>query len=96
MKVAQAIAQHLKQSGRLKHYSVVVKYVDGTVWLQGQVCSPEQARIAVNLAGEAECVEGVVNDLTIVAGACGPAGSGQGLRRSRQYSGRIRFAGRWR
>jgi hypothetical protein len=70
--VEQAIAQHLKESGRLKHYRVVVKYVDGTVWLKGQVCSPEQARIALNLAGEAECVERVVNNLTIVAAVVAP------------------------
>ena len=61
--VAQAIAQHLRQSGRLKHYSVVVNYADGTVSLHGQVSSPEQARIALHLAGEAECVDRVINNL---------------------------------
>ncbi len=64
--VAQAIAQHLRQSGRLKHYSVVVNYADGTVSLHGQVSSPEQARIALHLAGEAECVDRVINNLRIV------------------------------
>ena len=65
--VAKQIAQHLKESGRLHHYSVAVTYyADGTVRLQGQVASAEQARIAINLAFQAECVKGIVNELKIV------------------------------
>ena len=64
--VARQIAQHLKESGKLHHWSISVTYSDGTVLLQGQVASPEQAKIAINLVFQADCVKGVVNELKIV------------------------------
>ncbi len=63
--MAEQIAAHLRQSGQLSHYSIAVKFKDGTVWLQGQVRDLRQENIALNLALEPEGVQRVVNNLSI-------------------------------
>ncbi len=65
--MAQQIATHLQESGKLSHFKIAVKFKDGTAWLEGEVRDAEQATTALRLASEAEGVECVVNHLTIVA-----------------------------
>jgi hypothetical protein len=63
--IADAIATHLRQSGRLSHYKIAVKFSDGTASLQGQVSDAEQARVAMKLAFEVAGVTGVVNNMAV-------------------------------
>ena len=65
--VAQQIATKLHQSGKLKDYSVRVKYKDGTAWLSGRVASARQAKIAVEQVKKMPHVKRVVNRLSISA-----------------------------
>ncbi len=69
---AQAIAQNLKQSGKLKDYRVGVKYEDGVAWLMGTVTSPQQKQIAEQLARQIEGVDHVVSKLEVERGANAP------------------------
>ncbi|MGO8690645.1 MAG: BON domain-containing protein [Thermoguttaceae bacterium] len=72
-RMADQIGAHLWQSGKLHHYKLVVKFKDGTAWLQGQVHDQRQANIALHLAMEPEGVQRVVNNLTIESSALLPA-----------------------
>ncbi len=63
--MAEQIAAHLRQSGQLSHYSIAVKFKDGTAWLQGQVRDLRQENIALNLALEPDGVQRVINNLSI-------------------------------
>jgi hypothetical protein len=67
--MADQIAAHLRQSGQLSHYTIAVKFKDGTAWLEGQVRDLKQEYIALNLALEPDGVERVVNNLTIASAA---------------------------
>jgi len=62
---AQMIAKNLKRSGKLKDYRVGVKYEDGVAWLMGTVTSPQQKRIAEQLARQSEGVQHVVSKLEV-------------------------------
>src|SRR6188472_2905801 len=65
--VAQQIADSLRQSGRLKGYSIAVKYKDGTARLEGTVRAPQQAEQAAELANQNPAVKRVINNLTVDA-----------------------------
>ena len=62
---AEQIATHLRDSGRMRDYSVGVKYSAGTVWLSGRVASSQQMQNALEVVSEADGVEKIVNNLAI-------------------------------
>jgi hypothetical protein len=62
---AQQIADGIRQSGRLKDYSIGVKYENGTAYLMGRVASEDQAQTAMDLAKTMPNVTDVVNELEI-------------------------------
>jgi len=63
--MAEQIAAKLRDSGRLEDRDVGVKYLDGTVWLKGQVASQDEISAAMRLAQSVEGVDRVVNELTV-------------------------------
>ena len=63
--IAEQIAAHLRNSGQLHGYKIAVKFQDGTAWLRGRVSSPEQLRIALQLAAQVPGVHRVENELTV-------------------------------
>ena len=63
--VATEIATILRDSGRMKDYSVGVKYKDGNVWLAGRVSSKEQMAAALEVVSDIEGVNQIVNNLTV-------------------------------
>ena len=65
--VAQQIADSLRQSGRLKGYSIAVKYKEGTAKLEGSVRSPLQAEQATEMVNRHPSVQRVINNLTVDA-----------------------------
>lgn len=69
--VAQQIADSLRASGRLKGYSIAVKYKDGTARLEGTVRSRQQLDQAVDLVNRSPDVKRVINNLSVVPGATG-------------------------
>jgi hypothetical protein len=46
---ADQIAANLKQSGKLSDYRIAVKYLDGTVWLEGRVRDEKQKATALDV-----------------------------------------------
>lgn len=74
---AQRIATILRDSGKLKGYSIGVKYKDGTAWLAGRVTSKEQAAAALEVASNIDGVEQIVNNLTIGAAPTAPTTTGR-------------------
>ncbi len=73
--VATEIATILRDSGRMKDYSVGVKYKDGNVWLAGRVSSKEQMAAALEVVSDIEGVNQIVNNLTV-----GPAPAGKAAK----------------
>ncbi len=69
---AQTIAKNLQQSGKLKDYRVGVKYEDGVAWLMGTVTSPQQKRIAEQVARQSAGVDHVVSKLEVEGGSNAP------------------------
>lgn len=65
-KMANNVAQALKESGQLRSYAVGVKYEDGVAWLEGRVTSEEQSATAEDLARQVSGVAHVVNKLKVV------------------------------
>jgi hypothetical protein len=63
--VANDIAKSLRDSGRLEHYKIGVRYQEGTVWVRGYVSDQQQMAAALNLAAATKGVERVVNELQI-------------------------------
>jgi hypothetical protein len=63
--VARQIRDTLRTSGRLSGYSFVIKYQDGTAWLDGRVSSEEQKAIAVEMTSAMPDVSRVVEHLRI-------------------------------
>ncbi|MCE5269017.1 MAG: BON domain-containing protein [Planctomycetaceae bacterium] len=65
--VAESVRDQLNESGQMVHYSVNVKYHDGTVWLRGHVASQEQMAMALQLTAKTPGVQvdRIVNELTI-------------------------------
>jgi hypothetical protein len=74
--VAQQIADSLRQSGRLKGYSIAVKYKEGTARLEGSVRNPQQLEQAAELVNQHPSVKRVINNLVVDANpAAGPGQS---------------------
>ncbi len=73
--VAQQIATVLRDSGKMQGYSIGVKFKDGTTWLAGRVTSKEQAATALEIVGNIEGVDQIVNNLTIGPAAAAPPAS---------------------
>lgn len=63
--VADQIAKRLEASGRLRDYTIGVKYQDGTAWLQGRVHSQRQVDTALETVFQTPGVTRVVNNLTV-------------------------------
>lgn len=68
-KVAHEIHDRLKASGRMAGSSFIIKYQDGTAWLEGKVSSEEQKMLALKLTGEVPDVSDVVDHLQVNAPA---------------------------
>ena len=67
-KIAQEVAAKLrakKQSKELKNFHIGVKVEDGRVWMKGQVASPQQQAVALDIARRVRGVKLVVNDLSV-------------------------------
>jgi len=62
---AEQIATILRDSGKMRNYSVGVKYKNGTVWLSGRVTNSQQLRSAIEVIGEVEGVNKIVNNLKV-------------------------------
>lgn len=62
---AQGIADAIRQSGRLKDYSIGVKYENGTATLMGRVANDQQSQTAVEMAEKLPGVTAVVNNLEV-------------------------------
>jgi hypothetical protein len=71
---AKKIAIVLRDSGRIKGYSIGVKFKNGTAWLAGRVTSKEQAATALKIVGTVDGVDQIVNNLTIGPAPSEPAG----------------------
>jgi BON domain len=67
--IAEQIGAIVRDSGRLKNYSVGVKYSEGTVWLSGTVASDQQMQAALGVVSEIQGIEKIVNELTIAPAA---------------------------
>ncbi|MCE9605003.1 MAG: BON domain-containing protein [Planctomycetia bacterium] len=66
---AQEIADAIRSSGRLKDYSIGVKFEGGTAILMGRVANDQQAQTAVQMAETMPGVTSVVNNLEVKATA---------------------------
>jgi osmotically-inducible protein OsmY len=76
--IAQEIIDKLqtkKDAGELKGFNIDLEVDSGTVWLSGSVATPEQQKIAIDIARRVSGVEKVVNRLK-VQGAGSNAASG--------------------
>ena len=82
--VAEQIATVLRDSGRMKNYSVGVKYRNGTVWLSGKVTSKAQMDAALQVVSDIEGLEQIVNNMEVSSG--GRAGLKQPNARRTSYS----------
>ena len=80
---AQAVANNLKTSGRLKGYNIDVKAKDGAVILIGKVASDEQLAAAVDIANRTQGVEKVIVQLTSPQSPATP----EGLRQPNSLAG---------
>jgi hypothetical protein len=74
---AKQIADNMKQSGRLKNYSVGVKYQNGVAYLSGTVTSPQQKIAAEQIARQSDGVDRIVSKLEVSGGS---KGADQGLQ----------------
>ena len=63
--LAQQIAGNLRNSGRLKGYSISVKVQDGIVQLDGTVRSEKQLEQALSIAEVTPGIERVINNLSV-------------------------------
>jgi len=71
--VAQQIGQNLKNSGKLKGYSINVKVHEGVAQLNGSVSSAQQLDDALSIAEVTPGIERVVNNLSVKAPGAKPA-----------------------
>ncbi len=71
--VAQQIGQNLKNSGKLKGYSINVKVHEGVAQLNGTVSSAQQLDDALSIAEVTPGIERVVNNLSVKAPSAKPA-----------------------
>ena len=68
--IAQRIVKKLRAQqdlGNLKGFNVGLRVEGGDAWLQGQVASEKQRKLALNAAAGVKGVKQVVNDLKVVA-----------------------------
>jgi hypothetical protein len=65
--VANAIADHLRRSGRLRHYRISITFLSGVAELTGQVSDEPQRQEALRLVQEVSGVEHVVDRLAIIS-----------------------------
>ena len=63
--VANEIATILRDSGKMKDYSVGVKYKDGNVWLAGRVSNKEQMAAALEVVSDIEGVNQIINNMSV-------------------------------
>lgn len=77
--LAQQIADNIKNSGRLKGYSISVNVSEGVVQLNGNVSSAQQLEDALSIAEVTPGIERVVNNMSVKAPAARTA-SAAGLR----------------
>ncbi len=63
--IAERIATVLRDSGRMRNYSVGVKYKNGTVWLSGRVASDEQLQSALQVVSNIDGVQRIVNGMSV-------------------------------
>ncbi len=68
---AKQIRDHLRDSGQLTDYKIAVRYLNGTVWLQGHVHDQEQLNKAVALvfATQGVAIKQVIRDELTIDGA---------------------------
>jgi hypothetical protein len=71
--IAQQIGQNLKNSGKLKGYSINVKVQEGVAQLNGTVSSAQQLDDALSIAEVTPGIERVVNNLSVKAPTAKPA-----------------------
>ena len=62
---AEQIAAVLRDSGQMQNYAVGVKYKNGTVWLSGRVTNQQQMQNALQIVGDIDGVEQIVNSLSV-------------------------------
>jgi hypothetical protein len=74
---AQQIADSLRNSGRMKGYSIAVKYKEGTARLEGTVRSQQQLEQALEIVNRTPEVKRVINNLTIDPGPSNVAANEQ-------------------
>ena len=67
--MAENIATVLRDSGRMKNYSVGVKYKGGRVWLSGRVSNNQQMQTALEVISDMDGVDEIVNNMTISPGS---------------------------
>jgi hypothetical protein len=84
--LAQQIAGNLKNSGRLKGYSISVKVQGSVVQLDGTVRSDEQLEQALLLAEATPGIERVVNNLSVKSARPSLAGATLELRQPRSIA----------
>ncbi len=75
--VAQQIATNLKNSGRMKGYSINVKVQEGVVQLDGTVRSEQQLEQALAIAEVTPGIERVLNNLRVKESAPAAAAPGK-------------------
>jgi len=64
---AEQIAAVLRDSGKMRGYSVGVKYKNGTVWISGRVTSEQQMQTALQVISDLDGVEQIVNNLEVTS-----------------------------
>lgn len=64
-KVVNTIADHLRQSGQLRHYSIDIVYQDGTAEVSGNVADQQQREEALRLVQGVPGVERVLDRLSV-------------------------------
>jgi hypothetical protein len=79
-KIANTIAEHLRQSGQLRHYAIDVAVRDGSAELSGTVADQPQRDEALRIVMGVPGVEHVVDHLTVTgAGTITPVQAGGGV-----------------
>jgi len=84
--IAQEIIDKLqtkKDAGELKGFNIDLEVDSGTVWLSGSVATPEQQKIAIEIARRVSGVEKVVNRLKVQgAASASPSAAASGAASS--------------
>ncbi len=83
--IAQQIATVLRDSGKMKNYSVGVKYRNGTVWLSGRVTDQRQLQTALAIVSSLEGIDNIVDGMEVDGNSAGlkqPGGARNSARRT--------------